>query len=87
MRGFAQVCGGGVRSEPGPEHVHHPFAMQPVPGCEREQLDDGRRPPSRPGVVRNGATTDCDSEAAEQLDPHLGHTLTLLRRRAADQVR
>jgi hypothetical protein len=70
VEGLAQLARGRLDSQPGPEEVHDPFAVEAVPAREGEQLEEGGRLPEGPGSLLDGAGPDGGAEAAEQPDPY-----------------
>jgi hypothetical protein len=70
--GLAEVAGGRVRRQLGPQHVHELLAVQPLRRGQRQQLHDRLGLAPAPGAVGERPRVDLDAEAAQQPDPHLG---------------
>ena len=70
--GLAEVGGGRLGGQVGPEHVHQLLAVQPLPAGQGQQLDQRLGLVPAPGPLGHRRPVDRGPEASEEPDPELG---------------
>jgi hypothetical protein len=70
--GLAEVGGGRLGGQVGPEHVHQLLAVQPLPAGQGQELDQRLGLVPAPGLLGHRRPVDRGPEASEEPDPELG---------------